>query len=85
MVFVTTFYKYIIQQYFTVTAPHSVLRAIIPSLQISTPTAVLRFDSVVGRMPAMHFTLVIINSREVIQSATNLCVLCQKYLSGIHN
>ena len=52
MVFVTTFYKYIIQQYFTVTAPHSVLRAIIPSLQISTPTAVLRFDSVVGRMPA---------------------------------
>ena len=24
MVFLTTFYKYIIQQYFTVTAPHSV-------------------------------------------------------------
>ena len=55
MVSVTTFYKYIIQQYSTVTAPHAVLRAIIPSLQISTPTAVLRFDSVVGN----HFTLVI--------------------------
>ena len=63
MGFLTTFYKYMIQQYFTVTAPHSVfsqyikqsglqMRAIISSLQISTPTAVLRFDSLVGRRPA---------------------------------
>ena len=35
--------------------------AIIPSLKISTTSAVLRFDSVVGRKPATNFTLVLIH------------------------
>ena len=35
MVFLTTFYKYIIQQYFTVTAPHSCLLTIYKTNKIS--------------------------------------------------
>ena len=43
------------------------MRAIIwPSLQISTPSAVLRFDSVVGRKPATYFTLVYLHCSDNI-------------------
>ena len=36
------------------------MRAIILSLQISTPSAVLRFDSVVGRKPATVLLLLVL-------------------------
>ena len=56
------------------------MRAMTPSLQISTPTAVLRFDSVVGRKPATAplFNFVM-NNNIAITSLTNAMLLQTMY------
>ena len=47
------------------------MRAIIPSLQISTPSAVLRFDSVVGTKPATVLLLLLWEQHKLSEREKN--------------